>query len=103
MGRNIVITEEQMACLNEGDKMVQQSIDMGPAIAAAKGDINQAKKTIQTDLQTSGQDPKKFKGSMGLGDSKIYTKAQIIENRLNNLRKNSTVYTVKEFLKTIGK
>lgn len=95
MGRKFCITEEQYnMALREGVTIAantQDGIENGVKDAA-----NQAKqkglKPTDYDISVSGT------SANSVTESKFITKKQLQENRLKEMKKNSEVYTVKDFI-----
>ena len=95
--RKIKITEEQRQyALSEG-------IVLNADVDAAGGDVKKAVDTTKQQAQKSGVDVKKATIQIPpSNESKVITKKQIMENRLNEFKKNSDYYSLSEFLKRIG-
>lgn len=93
MGRRIKLTEEQVNMLKEN------GVTLNADLAAANGDVAKAVETTKREASQSGIDPKKVNIQIPATESKIITKNGISENRLKALKKTSTVYTLKDFLK----
>ena len=95
MGRKFCITEEQYnMALREG---VTIAADTNNGIEnGVKDAANQAKekglKPTDYDISVSGM------SANSITEGKFITKKQLQENRLKEMKKNSEVYTVKDFI-----
>lgn len=93
MGRRIKLTNEQLYMLKENDHLTvladTEDGTKSPADAVAD---------TQRNLIDRGINPKDV-AIQTTAESKVITKKSIYENRLNALKKNSTVYSLRDFLK----
>lgn len=98
MGRKIVISEEQYK------KMLGEGVTLNADVSAAGGDIKRAVDTTKKQAQQSGVDMNdatiQFRAS-DTNESRIIKKSKLQESRLAELKKNSELYTVKDFVKKI--
>lgn len=97
MGRKFRLTEEQVNMLKES------GVTLTADLSAANGDVSKAVETTKQEASQSGIDPKKVNIQIPATENKIITKKSIYENRLNALKKTSTVYSLKDFFKEIKK
>ena len=93
MARRIKLTEEQVNMLRESGVTVTADL------TAAGGDVAKAVETTKQEASNSGIDPKKVNIQIPATEGKIITKKSIYENRLKALKKNSTVYSLRDFMK----
>lgn len=94
MARKICITEEQYnMALKEGVKLTAD-------VAGANGDVKRAVDTTKQNAEKEGVKDYDIEISGSeLSEKKLVTKRELQENRLKSLKKNSNVYTVKDFIK----
>lgn len=100
MGRNLVISEEQF------NMALKEGITLNADVAAAGGDVKKAIDTAKQEGKKNGVDMNNATIEIKANDaneSVFVKKTQLIESRLEALKKNSDVYTVKDFMKYIGK
>lgn len=128
MGRKIRITEEQYnSFLKEGvlpnQKFTVQANTNGNPIDAAKN-VEQTKKNLEKtvgtnlanknfnvattnpnaqDTQIVSKDTTNTNGTVSVFENKILTKKELQESRLKELKKNSKVYTLKDFINNFPK
>ena len=93
MARKIKITNEQY------NNAISEGITLSADVEAAGGDVNKAVETTKQEARASGVDISKAKIEIPANENKLITKKQIIESRLKYLKENSTLYTIKDFLK----
>lgn len=95
--RKIKITEEQRQyALKEG-------IVLNADVDAAGGDVKKAVDTTKQQAQKSGVDMNKATIQIPpTNESRVITKKQIYENRLNMIKENSDFYKLDEFMKRIS-
>jgi hypothetical protein len=102
MGRRIKITEEQYHFL------VNEGITLQADPSTTGGDEVKAINNTRDKAKAAGVDLKKatitVPGSKpGAMESKIINRDSIQESRLNELKKNSKVYSVDDFIKKVTK
>lgn len=94
--KKVKITEEQRQfALKEG---------LTVTTTADNGDVGQAARNAQSDLQKAGADPNKATIQISpKTEGRIITKRQMMESRLKALKANSEYFTVNDFIKRISK
>ncbi len=98
MARRICITEEQYnMALKEG---VTINADLNGNNKDPKMAFDKAKK----EAEEQGLKPGKYNIQFAnVGEGKLIKKSQLEENRLKNLKKNSEMFTLKEFMNFLKK
>ena len=98
MARKVIITEEQYnMALKEG---VTINADLNSANNDPKRAFDNAKSEAEKQGLRKGEYSIQFSN---VGESKIVKKSELKENRLAALKKNSEMYTVKDFINKIKK
>lgn len=93
MSRKIKLTEEQINMLREN------GVTLTADVSATNGNIEQAVANTKKSASDNGINPNKVNIQIPASESKIITKKSIYENRLKKLKENSTIYTIKDFIK----
>ena len=113
MARKFFISEDQYNILmSEGivPNTKGQTVIEVPTSNGGELDANKTKETVEKLENDIGKKivdtnvvlkPEKSENN-NIQESKIITKAQMIENRLKNLKKNSKTYTLKEFMSKLS-
>lgn len=97
MGRKICITEEQY------NMALKEGVTINADLNSANNDPKVAFDKAKQQAQKQGIRGKYNIQFSDIGESKFLKKSQLEENRLKNLKKNSDVYTVKDFMKMLKK
>lgn len=100
MGKKFVISEEQYK------KALAEGITLNADVAAAGGDVKRAVDNTKREAQKNGvkmDDATIELKASDTNEGRLITTAQLRENRLKILKKNSEVYTVREFMEKINK
>lgn len=95
MGKKIKITEEQY------NKLIDEEITLNADVSAANGNVAQAIDKTRKEAQEGGVDLSKAKIQVpgNPNESKIISMKQLVENRIKVLKQNSTLYSIKDFIK----
>lgn len=99
MPKKIVITEEQY------NLALKEGITLNADVAAAGGDVKRAVDNTKREAQKNGvnmHDATIQLKASDTNESKIVTVQEMRESRLRALKKNSEIYTVKDFMKKIS-
>lgn len=100
MARKLVISEEQY------NMALKEGVTLNADVAAAGGDVKKAVDTAKQEGTKNGVDMNNAKIQINARDtneSKFIKKSKLQENRLAALKRNSDVYTVRDFMKYYGK
>lgn len=102
MGRRIKITEEQYKmAVNEGIKLQADPSTTGGDEVKAIDNTRKQALAAGVKLQNATIElPAKKKG---FGESKIINRDSVTENHLHELKKNSKVYSIDDFIKKVTK
>ncbi len=94
MGKKICITEEQY------NMAIKEGVTINADLGAANNDPKKAYDTAKNEADKQGLKSGQYNIQFpNVQESKIITKKQLQENRLKELKKNSELYTVKDFVK----
>lgn len=98
MAKKFKISEEQY------NGLMKEGVEIKADVAAANGDVKQAVNTAYSEAEKQGIKDYTVsvpsKRSME-NSSKVITKKELVENRLKALKKNSEVFSVKDFFQKI--
>lgn len=96
MGRIFKITEEQYR------KALSEGINITADPSSTNGDIKRAYDNARKQIQDSGADMNDATISIpAQNESRIITKKELMEARINKLKRNSDYYTTADFLKKL--
>ena len=96
MGKKFKITEEQYKQLMESSDVLKLTADT----EATNGNVSKAASDTINNAIDNGVDPKKTDILITTpNESRVVTKKELYENRLKLLKRNSKLYTVKDFFK----
>lgn len=106
MARKFIISEEQYSTLmsegivpNNNTTTITAPIKDGETGQEAVGNAaKNFKQSTGKDVGDANVNIQPVKQQSGVQEGRIITKSQMIESRLNNLKKNSKTYTLKEFM-----
>ena len=94
MGRKIRITEEQY------NMALKEGVTINADLGAANNDPKKAYDAAKTEADKQGLKNGEYNIQFpNVQESKFITKKQLQENRLKELKKNSEVFTLKDFAK----
>ena len=95
MGRKIRITEEQY------NMALKEGVTINADLSGSNNDPKQAFNTAKTQAEKQGLKSGEYNIQFAnVQENKLFTKKQLQENRLKELKKNSEVYSVKDFINT---
>lgn len=100
MARKIVISEKQY------DMALKEGVTLNADVAAAGGDVKKAVDTAKREGQKNGVNMNDATIEIKANDTNegfLIKKSKLQENRLKALKKNSDVYSVRDFIKHIAK
>lgn len=97
MGRKICITEEQY------NMALREGVTINADLNSANNDPKKAFDNAKREAEKHGIRGKYNIQFSDIGENKFLKKSQLEENRLKNLKKNSDVYTLKDFMKMLKK
>ena len=96
MGKKFKITEEQY------NKCLAEDITLNADVDAAGGDVKKAVDTTKQEAQKKGGGVNRGRiriPGKSIGEGRIITKKELMENRLKVLKRNSTLFHVSDFIK----
>lgn len=97
MARRICITEDQY------NMALREGITINADLKANNNDPKKAFDTAKTEAEKQGLKGKYNVQITNIGEGKLIKKSQLEENRLKNLKKNSEMFTLKEFMNSLKK
>lgn len=100
MTKRLVISEEQY------NMALEEGITLNADVSAAGGDVKKAVDIAKQEAIKNGVNMNNAKIQINAKDtneSKFIKKSKLQENRLAALKKNSDLYTVRDFMKYYGK
>jgi hypothetical protein len=98
MGRKIRITEEQY------NMALREGVTINADLSASNDDPKKAFDTAKTEAEKQGLKPGGYNIQFpSVNENKFLTKKELQESRLKKLKKNSELYTVKDFINKFNK